>query len=291
MIELTKAAYNRKYLVIGISIFMSIALISTGFAAWVMSSINAPSDMEAPVQVSVVQSGTVTITVDQWSKQDGERSETWHGSTLNFDAEPGDWSGRMRNSAPQTEENRTVGAQLLLPISGSITNPDTLDELKISFQLPESLTTAINRGYLSIDENAKAKLAGQTVAESTTTCQKNSQDATAINGTVLVTIPMDQDGPQTVAFEYVLKFQWGAYFAGMNPSLFYDDSEKQVTRGTNPALNYTGSAISNDQVTAEMEAFVAVMSQGMDEVRANEGTGQGALLSYSGVIEITVEGK
>lgn len=38
MAKLTKNSYKRKVILFGVLLFMSIALISTGFAAWIMST-------------------------------------------------------------------------------------------------------------------------------------------------------------------------------------------------------------------------------------------------------------
>ena len=38
MAKLTKKSYKRKRVLMGLALFMSIALVSTGFAAWVISS-------------------------------------------------------------------------------------------------------------------------------------------------------------------------------------------------------------------------------------------------------------
>lgn len=45
MAKLTRNSYKRKIILFGVIVFMSIALISTGFAAWVMSQEKKASTM------------------------------------------------------------------------------------------------------------------------------------------------------------------------------------------------------------------------------------------------------
>ena len=48
MVKLTRNSYKRKIILFGVLIFASIALISTGFAAWIMSA-NASKDKDGNI--------------------------------------------------------------------------------------------------------------------------------------------------------------------------------------------------------------------------------------------------
>ena len=140
MRKLTRRAYNRKVLVFGISIFMSIAMISTGFAAWVLSSVTGVSDAEGDVYVAIVNDNSITITVDQWT--DG----AWDaGSKLSFDAKSGDITGRVVASSDAAEK-------LTLPIDITVTGAGKLDSATMRVDLPESIANAMkpDKNYITL---------------------------------------------------------------------------------------------------------------------------------------------
>ena len=63
MAKLTRNSYKRKIILFGVFVFMSIALISTGFAAWVMSADDKVED-DGNVDVGVVKDSTIDIIFD-----------------------------------------------------------------------------------------------------------------------------------------------------------------------------------------------------------------------------------
>ena len=64
MAKLTRNSYKRKIILFGVFVFMSIALISTGFAAWVMSQ-NAKEEVSGNVNVSTMTDASVSIKIYQ----------------------------------------------------------------------------------------------------------------------------------------------------------------------------------------------------------------------------------
>ena len=64
MAKLTRNSYKRKIILFGVIVFMSIALISTGFAAWVMSQ-EKKASTNGNVTVGAVTEGNIEITLDE----------------------------------------------------------------------------------------------------------------------------------------------------------------------------------------------------------------------------------
>lgn len=191
MRKLTRRSYNRKLLVFGASMFMAVAMMSTGFAAWVMSSVTN-ADVDAPVHVGVVTDASMEITVDQWV--DG----AWTGGTLTFDALENDL-GRVYAG------EGSVGENLSFLISGKVTNAQALGTLTVAITLPSSLKNAIDAGYLkAVDADNYS------------------------NGVITYTVNGDSlefSEGTTKTFAYTLELAWGDFFGNKNPAIFYDSEE------------------------------------------------------------------
>ena len=140
MARLTRNSYKRKIILFGVFVFMSIALISTGFAAWVMSS-DAEDTTQGNVSVGIVNDASLKINVT--NKADLE------AFTFLFEPAAGDNTGRVRldSTDPKTE-------QLTFTIEGNITNAEILatDGFTIEMLLPEGMQKAIELNYIVAPE-------------------------------------------------------------------------------------------------------------------------------------------
>ena len=140
MARLTRNSYKRKIILFGVFVFMSIALISTGFAAWVMSS-DAEDTTQGNVSVGIVNDASLKINVT--NKADLE------AFTFLFEPAKDDNTGRVRldSDDPKTEE-------LTFTIEGNITNAEILatDGFTIEMLLPEGMQKAIELNYIVAPE-------------------------------------------------------------------------------------------------------------------------------------------
>ena len=149
MRKLTRRSYNRKLIVFGLAIFLAFGMISTGFAAWLISSA-ATKDADAPVEVDTIVDKSFVLTIDQLT------DNGWNGDKISFDAVKDDTTGRVKH---QPEADGDLGEQLELTLSGKVTNIVSLgaqpssnnaNMLKIEVALPDTLKAAIAAGYLTI---------------------------------------------------------------------------------------------------------------------------------------------
>ncbi|MCI5746158.1 MAG: hypothetical protein MR270_07775, partial [Erysipelotrichaceae bacterium] len=62
MLKLTKRSYRRKRVVMGVALFMSIALISTGFAAFVISS-QSKDDTSGNITVGTISDKNIKVEI------------------------------------------------------------------------------------------------------------------------------------------------------------------------------------------------------------------------------------
>ncbi|MBQ1261318.1 MAG: hypothetical protein IIY01_00145, partial [Clostridia bacterium] len=237
-------------IVFGLAIFLAFGMISTGFAAWLISSA-ATKDADAPVEVDTIVDKSFVLTIDQLT------DNGWNGDKISFDAVKDDTTGRVKH---QPEADGDLGEQPELTLSGTVTNvaalgkqPDGNNEgvLKIEITLPDSLKNAITEKYLTVSYTVGA-------TGSVTTLTSN-------------TLWVKPDA-STGEFSITLKFGWGEKFNGMNPSLYYD----QIT---NPEQE---GYIPDAQMKTELAAFRATL------IGANAEDADVFTKAYEGTIKLTV---
>ncbi len=135
MAKLTRNSYKRKIILFGVILFVSIALISTGFAAWIMST-NARGEQDGNVSVGQVTDSQLKI-------------ENLAIDTNKFLFEPlsTDTTGRVRYDGTNAESLKIV-------VTGTVRPTQYLGELKISLVIPESVQKAADAGYIVLPECA-----------------------------------------------------------------------------------------------------------------------------------------
>lgn len=187
MARLTKNSYKRKIILFGVLVFMSIALISTGFAAWVMSTNATNDDVTGNVTVGTIKDGNLTISNVVISSD---------AKSFKFEPLATDNTGRVRFDT-ETGESES----LKITIKGEVAPIEFLGELKYEIVIPESVKAASDAGYIVLPDSAST--------------------AQGTGGTVYSFTP----GTGTLEFEFEIEFKWGAKFGEMNPGLYYDDDE------------------------------------------------------------------
>lgn len=187
MARLTRNSYKRKIILFAVFVFISIALISTGFAAWVMST-DAQKDANGNVSVGLVTDSSLEIKLTNETPLDG--------FSFLFEPAEGDTTGRVRLE----KTDNPPFEQLKYTITGQISNPDILDSLTIEMVLPEGMQEAMNLGYIDLPECAK----------SVQLIPVNSETG---------------EFEYTIEFEWGTKFGKTNEVAGLNPSLYYDNHQ------------------------------------------------------------------
>lgn len=135
MTKLTRNSYKRKIILFGVILFVSIALISTGFAAWIMST-NARGEQEGNVSVGQVTDSQLKI-------------ENLAIDTNQFLFEPlaTDTTGRVRYDGTNAESLKII-------VTGIVRPTEYLGELKIALVIPESVKKAADAGYIVLPDCA-----------------------------------------------------------------------------------------------------------------------------------------
>ena len=135
MAKLTRNSYKRKIILFGVIVFMSIALISTGFAAWVMSQEKKEST-SGNVSVGAVTEGNIEVKLDELTVKD-----------FKFEPKESDETGRVRNDGKNFES-------LTVTVTGTIKNTQFLDvnNTTITMTVTDAVKQAAEEGYIILPE-------------------------------------------------------------------------------------------------------------------------------------------
>lgn len=237
MAKYTRNSYKRKIVMFGVMIFISIALISTGFAAWVLST-QTTKESNGNVVVGQVVDASFDIQFTEITNQYGESVATTDtsgkvipdSSKMKFCFEPkkDDETGRVRWDGTNCEN-------LSFTFKGTITNYAYLGSLNVKMTMSEKVATFIN----AKDSDGKSYVNAPYI---------DTTDSLATTGKDLVLTEIKNDSGQSTGkaeFECTITFTWGAAFGGNNPSEYYDDSEG------------AGATVSDADVKAILQAFYA----------------------------------
>lgn len=158
MAKLTRNSYKRKIILFGVIVFMSIALISTGFAAWVMSQEKKQST-SGNVTVGAVTEGNIEVILDELTVKD-----------FKFEPKESDTTGRVHN-------DKTNFESLTVTVTGTIKNTQFLKEATIKMNVKDAVKQAETAGYIILPECANSEVV-LTLTESGTNEKKFSYEIT-----------------------------------------------------------------------------------------------------------------
>lgn len=139
MTKLTRKSYKRKKILLGVCLFASFALISTGFAAWVISS-NAQNSHQNNINVGIIKDSSVQF-----------ENVVLSADSFKFEPKQEDLTGRVRYEADSGNYEC-----LDVTVSGTITPSTYLQRLTIRLEVTEGLNNAVTKGYIQLPECATA---------------------------------------------------------------------------------------------------------------------------------------
>jgi hypothetical protein len=191
--RLTRNSYKRKIITLGISAFISLSLVATGFASWVLS---ATAQKESEGNVSVGTTKEAKIEISDVSFTDGI-------ADFAFEPREDDESGRVQNDK-QSFENLSITA------SCTVKNIASVELISVKFEMPAGVQAAIEQGYITAPAIATAPI-------EITDCAVYS------SGEYWTYTPNIEDNSATITL--TVSFGWGAKFGNMNPGIYYDNNE------------------------------------------------------------------
>lgn len=223
--KLTKGHYNRKLLVFGVMIFMAIALISTGFASWVMSN-GSEESAEGGVNVGVITNGSVKVSDITFSNDINDFS---------FEPDANDTEGNIERDPASNSKTECLSVTIV----GNVSPVNYIDTVAIQMTvIPEGILKAVDAGYLVLPDCAKAPVV----------IYENDSIVQNINGLQASTGKTEND-VDAVKFAYTITFGWGLKFNYVNPGYYLDDPTAYPVEGK-PAESFT-----YEQKLEEMSKF------------------------------------
>lgn len=212
MAKITRNSYKRKIIMFGIMLFVSIALISTGFAAWVLST-QAKKDGSGNVTVGSVTDASFEITFVKISDQYGTQITNENELKFSFEPTKGDETGRVRWDGNNCEN-------LVLIFEGTVTNYQYLGTFNVEMTVNDEIKKLATDGYITLPSCATT--GGKDIYSTISGASVESGEG----------ISFTDKGDGTAEFTYKIAFGWGEKFKGQNPSEYYDSDDGSSTSDT-----------------------------------------------------------
>ena len=205
--KLTRNSYKRKIILFAVFIFVSVALISTGFAAWVLSQ-NTDANTTGNVQVGLVEDNSLKIEITNLNEVENFQ--------YLFEPAKGDRDGRIHLDLNKLD---SPYESLELTIKGTISPKAGLAENGLTYVMviPDGMKKAVEKDFITIPNGA--------------VYQNEYSEATTV-GTVVDVTWDEETGVGSFSIE--LNFGWGDQFGNENPSTYYDtnDTGKNIPLAT-----------------------------------------------------------
>lgn len=233
---MTRNSFKRKAIIFGVMVFMSIALISTGFAAWIIST-NKGGEKTGNIQVGVISEKNIQVLDIKLS-----------ADSFEFEPAKDDNNGRLRWDSSKYEVLSTT-------VTAYVTNTQYLKELNIKLDLSQAVgvQNAATDKYINLpacvtavnvkDTHLAELGAGENFQYNES---KKYSDLTEAEKAACGIVKK---------LTYEITFTWGEKFGNTNPSLYYDAAGKSIT---------------DDAMKAEMIAFRKAMYDTTDEKANSE---------------------
>lgn len=248
-IKLTRKSYKRNIIVFGLMIFMGIALVSTGFATWVLSqdtsvqdggnvNVGVVSDNALKVTDLKYQFDILKVTEDEYTYEtktvDGNVKDALKNSGFSFCFEPkgGDRQGKVKWDKDSYNPNGEVNYELLkLVITGNISPVEYIDTITVKITIPEGLQNLVAKGYVVLPECAKIDEQGKALA---VTVYEGGAIADGIHDFTIN--QLDKNSDKYGDFSLNVEFKWGEAFNATNPSLYFDSEDFSVPTDWKPEV-------------------------------------------------------
>lgn len=226
MKKVTRHAFSKKAIMITASLFVTLALITTGFAAWLISS-GASGEGTGNITTATIDDARLGLTVAMAEGKD----------FVCFGPQADDDVPDIRYRDPKGGEKDDKEV-LVATVTGTITNYDRLKEFNITIKISDKALTAAGYEWTETNEGSsksrtytynseKAYIALPDYAVDTDgrfLPLPSDISKTTAPKTILATDSMFTDGTteNEKKFSFDVTFGWGAKFEGCNPGRYLD---------------------------------------------------------------------
>ena len=261
MAKLTRKSYKRKKVAFAAVVLGGVALVSSGFAAFVLSA-NADQKNEGGVEVGILENKALTMQVFKVDASGNKAGEPLANGKLedyyfSFDADEADIEGNAANKSKTTHENGLISEGLYsnrafyFNKSGN-DHPERLSNtfvIEISsateslYSFTVKLTTSgtdkdfdtpVTNGFITLPGCSDET--GSKITDFATASQTFGSDSCSVAKTG------DETKGFPWTFKYTVSFAWGPRFNNMNPCYFFDNKATSATPSTGEKITRTEEA-------------------------------------------------
>lgn len=135
--KITRSTFTRKALTFGIIVFMSVALVASGFAAWLISS-GSKVEGEGNIKVEVVDHANIKINIDNLGA-----NNALSNAQINFAPKSDDHEGYITGTSTSADlGGETLYENLSFVVTGNVTNGDKVGTLSFSMKVSDGVCYA-----------------------------------------------------------------------------------------------------------------------------------------------------
>lgn len=224
---MTRNSFKRKVIVFGIMIFASIALISTGFAAWIISS-NSKTEQNGSIQVGTITDNRITIKGIKIIKKDGNELNS-NEKPFIFEPNQSDKDYIVRGDDGTTDAMEVT-------LVAEVTNFTAVKQLSIKMQnfdgtngsdfstTEDGILKADSEGYITAPDCAKGEVDLRAIDDTSGNYkylrQCKDEEGKTYKDAEEFSLSTYTSGYK-VYIIYTIEFKWGSVFGYDNPSVYY----------------------------------------------------------------------
>ena len=250
----TNLTSRRKWVLTGVMGFAGVALLTTGFATFIVGNMNNIAAEDIGVTVDTVQNKSVELTVDLTDSDIILEETTSKGTSTDI----------VQSSDEPNAEALDITGNITVKYGDSFFNKDT-QNMSLVFSL-KYLTGSVNDPHTNNQKNL-IKDAGNAI----TTYRTQEKTASSTGGEELdswtyieapVAIDLTNETPteegnlNVITLSETLSFKWGSFFNGMSPVSYYN------------GLDFSDKTTASDQITSELNAMHKAMNNNTLELTA-----------------------
>lgn len=251
----TNLTSRRKWVLTGVMGFAGVALLTTGFATFIVGNMNNIAAEDIGVTVDTVQNKSVELTVSLTDSDIILEETTSKGTSTDI----------VQSSDEPNAEALDITGNITVKYGDSFFNKDT-QNMSLVFSL-KYLTGSENDPHTNNQKNL-IKDAGNAIttyrtqpktAASTSSPTKDSW--TYVDAPVAIDLtnetPSEEGNLNVITLNtQKLSFQWGSFFNGMSPVSYYN------------GLDFSDKTAASDQITSELNAMYTAMNNNTLELTA-----------------------
>ena len=250
----TNLTSRRKWVLTGVMGFAGVALLTTGFATFIVGNMNNTAAEDIGVTVDTVQNKSVELTVDLTDSDIILKETTSKGTSTDIvqsdavDATALDIVGNITVKYGDSFFNKdTQNMSLVFSLkylTGSENDPHTNNQKNLIQDAGNAITTTYRTEPKTAASTAEGTLDSWTYIEAPKAIDLTNET------------PTEEGNLNVITLSETLSFKWGSFFNGMSPVSYYN------------GLDFSDKTTASDQITSELNAMYKAMNNNTLELTA-----------------------